>query len=74
MLVGLKARVIPQKERPASNLVFLIDVSGSMDDYDKLPLVQRAFRLLAGQLGEEDIISLVTYAHEDTIVLDGIPG
>ena len=74
MLVGLKARVIPQKERPASNLVFLIDVSGSMDDYDKLPLVQRAFRLLAGQLGEEDTVSLVTYAYEDTIVLDGVSG
>ena len=74
LLVGLKAREIQQEERTPSNLVFLIDVSGSMDEYNKLPLVQRAFRLLINELGEEDTVSIVTYANEDHIVLDGISG
>ena len=56
------------------NLVFLIDVSGSMDWYNKLPLVQRAFRMLAENLDEEDRISVVTYATEDRVVLDGLQG
>ena len=74
LMVGLQAKEIPQEERPASNLVFLIDVSGSMSDDDKLPLVQRAFRLLAEELGAEDRVSLITYAYEDTVVLEGVYG
>ena len=65
---------LDMSERPASNLVFLIDVSGSMDEYNKLPLVQRAFRLLAENLGENDRVSLVTYANGDTVVLEGVSG
>ena len=74
MLIGLKAKEVPAGERTASNLVFLIDVSGSMDEQNKLPLVKRAFRLLVEELNEEDTISIVTYASEDRIVLDGMPG
>ena len=74
MMIGMKAKEIEKKERPASNLVFLIDVSGSMDDPDKLPLVQRAFRLLIDQLDEQDRISVVTYASGDRVALDGASG
>lgn len=74
MMIGLKAKEVPAKERTASNLVFLVDVSGSMDEYNKLPLVQRAFRLLINELDENDTVSLVTYASGDDIVLDGVPG
>ncbi len=74
MMIGMKAKEIEKKERPASNLVFLIDVSGSMSDSDKLPLVQRAFRLLIDQLDEQDRISVVTYASGDRVALDGAYG
>ena len=74
LLIGLKAREIEEKERAASNLVFLVDVSGSMSDADKLPLVQRAFRLLINELDENDTISIVTYASSDRVVLDGVHG
>ena len=74
MLVGLKAKEIEEKERTASNLVFLIDVSGSMDEYNKLPLVQRAFRLLINELNEGDTVSIVTYANGDSVVMDGASG
>ena len=72
--IGLKAREEKTAEKIPSNLVFLIDVSGSMDEYNKLPLVQRAFRLLINELGEEDTVSIVTYASSDTVVLDGACG
>ena len=72
--IGLRARELPEAQREASNLIFLIDVSGSMDEYNKLPLVQRAFRLLVNELGEDDRVSLVTYASEDHILLEGVPG
>jgi len=72
--IGLKAKELPQTQRSVSNLIFLIDVSGSMDEYNKLPLVQRAFRLLVNELGEDDRVSLVTYANGDHIVLEGVPG
>ena len=74
LMIGMKAREIPEKDRPSSNLVFLIDVSGSMDDADKLPLVQRAFRLLINELNEGDTVSIVTYANNDTVVLEGASG
>ena len=72
--IGLKAREEKKDEKTPCNLVFLIDVSGSMDEYNKLPLVQRAFRLLINELGEEDTISVVTYASSDAVVLDGESG
>ena len=71
--VGLQAREIPLEECPARNLVFLIDVSGSMFGADRLDLVKRAFLLLLEELRPTDTISLVTYASRDEIVLEGVP-
>lgn len=73
LLIGLQAAKIPEDQRPAQNLVFLLDVSGSMDEENKLPLVKRAFSLLLETLSPTDIVSLVTYASYDEIVLDGVP-
>ena len=56
------------------DLVFLIDVSGSMYSADKLPLVQRAVSMLAEELDARDRISIVTYAGSDSVVLEGVPG
>lgn len=61
--IGLKTEDIDFEETPASNLVFLIDVSGSMSDYDKLPLLQEAFGMLADELTDKDRVSIVTYAN-----------
>jgi Ca-activated chloride channel homolog len=58
----------------ASNLVFLVDVSGSMQDADKLPLVKASLKLLAKQLGAADRISLVVYAGSTGVVLEPTPG
>lgn len=74
MLVGLQAEKPDTAQLPPSNLVFLIDVSGSMDNPDKLPLVKDAFLLLTEQLGSEDRISIVTYASSDKVVLKGASG
>lgn len=74
MLIGLQAEKPETEQLPASNLVFLIDVSGSMDSYDKLPLVKDAFMLLTEQLGSDDRISIVTYASSDKVVLKGASG
>ena len=74
LLLGLQAEEIPEEELPSSNLVFLLDVSGSMNDYDKLPLVKQAFSLLTNELDENDTISIVTYAGNDRIVLEGVKG
>lgn len=74
MLVGLHSKDIDLSERPAMNLVFLIDVSGSMYDDDKLPLVQKSFSMLTENLSAEDRISIVTYAGSDSVVLEGADG
>ncbi|MEZ0258618.1 MAG: von Willebrand factor type A domain-containing protein [Chthoniobacter sp.] len=68
--VGLKGREVPRDQRPPSNLVFLIDVSGSMNMPNKLPLLQQAFRLLIEQLGPKDRVAIVTYAGATGIVLE----
>lgn len=73
LLIGLQAEKIERESEKAANLVFLIDVSGSMDEPEKLPLVKRAFLLLLDELAPTDTISIVTYASSDTIVLDGVP-
>jgi Ca-activated chloride channel family protein len=67
--VAIKGKVIDHRERPASNLVFLVDVSGSMDQPDKLPLVQASLRLLAENLGERDRVAIVVYAGAAGLVL-----
>jgi Ca-activated chloride channel family protein len=68
--VGLKGREVPRDQRPPSNIVFLIDVSGSMNMPNKLPLLQQAFRLLIDQLGPKDRVAIVTYAGSTGILLD----
>ena len=74
MLIGLQAEKPDTEQLPPSNLVFLIDVSGSMNNPDKLPLVKEAFLLLTEQLGSEDRVSIVTYASNDSVVLEGAAG
>ena len=73
MLVGIQAMEAPVQDID-SNIVFLIDVSGSMEEENKLPLVRQAFALLADQLGPNDRVSIVTYAGEDSVVLEGTAG
>jgi Ca-activated chloride channel family protein len=71
--VGLKGRAIPT-ERMASNLVFLVDVSGSMSPDDRLPLLKRSLRLLVEQLGTEDRVAIVVYAGQSGLALPSTPG
>jgi Ca-activated chloride channel homolog len=70
MHVAIKGYDVKPAEKPRANLVFLIDVSGSMDAPDKLPLLQAAFRLLVSELSPEDTVSIVTYAGEAGTVLE----
>ncbi len=72
--IGLQAKTVPTENLPASNLVFLIDVSGSMSDPNKLPLLKQAFKLLVDQLRAEDKISIVAYAGSAGLVLAPTPG
>ncbi len=74
LMIGLKAESIDFHDRPASNFVFLLDVSGSMYDADKLPLVQKSFAMLAENLTAEDRVSIVTYAGYEAVVLSGERG
>ncbi len=69
MHVAIKGYDVALAEQPRANLVFLIDVSGSMNAPDKLPLLQSAFRLLVSKLNPEDTVSIVTYAGEAGTVL-----
>ena len=72
--IALQARSIQADALPPSNLVFLIDVSGSMDEPDKLPLVQESLRLLVSQLRAQDHVALVVYAGNAGLVLPSTPG
>ena len=72
LLIGLQAAEIEKESEAPKNLVFLIDVSGSMDEPEKLPLVKRSFLNLMETLNPEDTISIVTYASSDTIVIEGV--
>lgn len=74
MMIGLQGKRMAQEELPSSNLVFLIDSSGSMASYNKLPLVQTAFSMLTDNLTENDRISIVTYAGSSETVLEGASG
>jgi Ca-activated chloride channel family protein len=72
--LGLKARTPPPERLPPRNLTFLIDVSGSMDEPRKLPLLKRALGLLAEHLDERDRVSIVVYAGAEGLVLPPTPG
>jgi Ca-activated chloride channel family protein len=74
LLVGLRAKEIDKSNLPASNLVFLIDVSGSMQEENKLPLVQSAMRILVNELRPNDRVAIVVYAGAAGIVLESTPG
>ncbi len=72
--IGLKGREIPKDKRPMTNLVFLIDVSGSMQPDNKLPLVKQSLKMLTEQLGENDKVSMVVYAGSSGLVLPSTRG
>jgi Ca-activated chloride channel family protein len=72
--VAVASKAMDAKRRPPANLVFLIDVSGSMSDQNKLPLLKDTFELLVDQLREDDRVAIVTYAGEAGVVLDPTPG
>lgn len=74
VMIGLKARSIATASLPPNNLVFLIDVSGSMMSPDKLPLVKSAFELLVNQLRPQDRVSIVVYAGSAGLVLPSTSG
>lgn len=72
--VGLRGKDIDRSELPPSNLVFLIDVSGSMDYPNKLPLLKSAFGMLVNELREQDRVAMVVYAGAAGVVLESTPG
>ncbi len=72
--IAIKGKEVPQSERPAANLVFLVDVSGSMSDANKLPLVKQSLRFIVSRLTEKDRVSLVTYAGSSGVVLPSTAG
>ncbi len=72
--IGLQGKKIPVTHLPPANLVFLIDVSGSMDEPNKLPLVQSSLKLLTDQLREQDKVSIVVYAGNAGLVLPSTGG
>ncbi len=72
--IGLQGKNIPKENLPPSNLVFLIDVSGSMSDENKLPLLKTSFKMLVEQLREQDRIAIVVYAGAAGLVLPSTSG
>jgi Ca-activated chloride channel family protein len=72
--IGIKGFEVSADQRPPANLVFLIDVSGSMQSPDKLPLLKNSLRLLADQLTARDRVSMVVYAGSTGVVLEPTPG
>lgn len=72
--IGLQGKIIPTEKLPASNLVFLIDVSGSMSDANKLPLLKQSMKILINELRKEDKVSIVVYAGAAGMVLPPTSG
>jgi len=72
--IGLKGREVANEKRPASNLVFLLDVSGSMTPAERLPLVKQAMRLLVDKLTEKDRVAIVIYAGGSGLALKSTSG
>ena len=73
-MIAIQGKKVEYGNLPKSNLVFLLDVSGSMDEPMKLPLLKSSFQLLAEQLGENDRVSIVVYAGASGTVLEGARG
>lgn len=74
VLVGLQGKELSERQTPPSNLVFLIDVSGSMSSNDKLPLLKESLKMMVAQLRPEERVSIVVYAGAAGLVLDSAPG
>jgi len=72
--IGLKGKEIPLEEKPASNLVFLLDVSGSMNKPNKIELLKSCLKMMVDYLGENDSIAIVTYASGTRVVLPSTSG
>ncbi|MFK7808250.1 MAG: von Willebrand factor type A domain-containing protein [Saprospiraceae bacterium] len=72
--IGLKGKDIPKEEVPPSNIVFLLDVSGSMNAPNKLPLLKSAFKMLVSQLSERDRVAIVVYAGASGLALPSTSG
>ena len=71
--IGIKAEPV-KEESKGSNIVFLIDTSGSMDWFDALPLVKSSMGILVDKLSENDMVSIVTYAGSEKVVMEGVSG
>lgn len=74
LLIGLKGENLNEEQIPPSNLVFLIDVSGSMESPNKLPLLKQAFSYLTQNLRPQDKVAIVVYAGAAGVVLESTPG
>ncbi|MEZ2418797.1 von Willebrand factor type A domain-containing protein [Luteibacter sp. RCC_6_2] len=74
LLIGIQGYSVPASEIPPANLVFLVDVSGSMDEPDKLPLLKASLKQIVPKLRAADRISLVTYAGATCVALPSTPG
>ncbi len=74
VLIGLQGKKIPTENLPASNLTFLIDVSGSMQGVNRLPLVKSSMKMLVDQLRDQDKVSIVVYAGAAGLVLPPTSG
>jgi len=72
--IGLQGRKIPKENIPANNLVFLLDVSGSMDAPNKLPLLKKGFQMLIRELRPQDRVAIVVYAGRSGVALNSTPG
>ena len=72
--IGLRGKDIDKSELPPSNLVFLLDVSGSMDQPNKLPLLKSALKLLVNELRAQDRVAIVVYAGAAGVALESTPG
>ena len=72
--IGIKTKDIDSKQLPPANLVFLVDVSGSMSDNNKLALVKKTLKLLTEQLRSQDQVTLITYADGEKMILEPTSG
>jgi Ca-activated chloride channel family protein len=74
LMLGIQGQEVALKDQPPANLVFLIDVSGSMNDPAKLPLLKKGFRMLTSQLRAQDRVAIVTYAGHESVALTSTAG